>query len=102
MILTNQQAAAVLTLMDAGGTGTVSFNSPVHHDVVTVRISGVIVSRFRADGQHTKPEEYASADHFKLAYRKPGVPNVAFAAAHYCCQAAKTFDQLVIDGEGRN
>lgn len=103
MILTNQQAAAVLTVMDAGGTGVVTFKTIGSHALVHFKNSGVNVGQFFDGGKQSIYESYATFAHFHMAYDVTK-PDLARAAAHYIPMAAeaKTMAQHVADGEGRN
>ncbi|ANN66449.1 hypothetical protein [Bordetella bronchialis] len=101
MILTNQQAAVVLAVMDAGGTGVVTFKAINSHVLVHFKDSGVNVGQFFDGRRQSQYETYATFDHFRLAHTPP---DLARAAAHYIPMAAeaKSMAQHVADGEGRN
>jgi hypothetical protein len=103
VILTHQQAAAVLTVIDSGGTGTVTFKGE-DCALVSFKDSGaVFVALFCDDGRRDLQEAYATFAHFRLAYTE-AAPDFARAAAHYIPMAAKakTLAQHVAAGEGRN
>ncbi|ANN71526.1 hypothetical protein ACL598_17675 [Bordetella bronchialis] len=105
MILTQEQATAVVALINAGGTGVVTFKASDSHSLVHFKGDAVTIARY-LNGLPTiteAPERYATPMHFELAYLGSQA-QIARAAAHYIPMAAeaKSMAQHVADGEGRN
>jgi hypothetical protein len=104
VILTQQQAAAVLAVMNTGGTGSITFKRGNSHELVVFRDSDTVFIAQFTDGGRDAQETYASFSRFALAYGESPRLDLARAAAHYeqVAAEAKTMAQHVADGEGRN